>query len=50
MINENKVVKKVADLLNSLTIEEMVFFRKFTMTRKYQSFLETRLTNKKIEL
>lgn len=50
MVNEKTLIKKVADFFNSLSFEEVVSLRKFMMTRKYTSFLETRLNNKKIEL
>lgn len=50
MVNEKTIIKKVADFFNSLSFEEVIFLRRFMMTKKYTSLLETRLNNKKIEL
>lgn len=50
MVNEKALIKKIATFLNSLSLEEMVFFRRLMMSRKWQTMVETRMNNKQIEL
>jgi hypothetical protein len=50
MVNEKIVEHKVATFLNSLSFGEMVYLRRFMMSRKWTKFIETRLQNQKIEL
>lgn len=49
MVNEKELRKKVADFFNALNVEEVVAFRKFTMTRKWGEFFFDRLHDKKVE-
>lgn len=50
MVNNDFLAAKIATFFNSLNPEEVAALRKFTMTKKWTSFIETRIYNKKIEI
>lgn len=50
MVNQDVLAAKIAAFFNSLTPEEVMALRRFTMSRKWAAFFDSRINNKKIEL
>ncbi len=50
MVNEKVFAAKIAAFFNSLTPEEAIALRRFTMSRKWAAFFDSRINNQKIEL
>lgn len=50
VVNEKELTKKIANFFNILSPQEVVYLRRFTMTKKWISFFDTRCQGRKIEL